>query len=61
MFFFEAMWSDIDLYHAVRDFTTDNVSFPGEEVRGFVRGLVSAILCFWFLVLCADVGFGWLG
>jgi len=34
------MWNDIDLYQAVRDFTTDNVSFPGEKVREFIRELV---------------------
>lgn len=35
------MWNDIDLYHAVRDFTTDPVSFPGEDVRAFIHELVS--------------------
>lgn len=35
------MWNDIDLYHAFRDFTTDPVSFPGEEVRSFIQELVS--------------------
>ena len=34
------MWNDIDLYHAVRDFTTDPVFFPAEEVRAFIRELV---------------------
>jgi alpha-glucosidase len=34
------MWNDIDLYHAYRDFTTDPVSFPAEEVRAFIRDLV---------------------
>lgn len=37
----EVMWNDIDLYHAYRDFTTDPVSFPAEEVRAFIRDLVS--------------------
>lgn len=34
------MWNDIDLYHAVRDFTSDPVSFPAEEMRAFIRELV---------------------
>ena len=34
------MWNDIDLYHAVRDFTTDPISFPAEEVRAFIQDLV---------------------
>lgn len=34
------MWSDIDLYHAIRDFTSDPVSFPGDEVRAFIGELV---------------------
>ena len=37
----EVMWNDIDLYHALRDFTSDPVSFPGEEMRAFIRELVS--------------------
>ncbi|KAI0354750.1 hypothetical protein OH77DRAFT_1548060 [Trametes cingulata] len=36
----ETMWNDIDLYQAARDFTTDPVSYPPEEVREFIRGLV---------------------
>ncbi|KAF7313029.1 Glycoside hydrolase family 31 protein [Mycena kentingensis (nom. inval.)] len=35
----ETMWSDIDLYHAVRDFTSDPVSYAGEDMRSFIRGL----------------------
>jgi hypothetical protein len=35
------MWNDIDLYHAVRDFTTDPVSFPVSEVKAFTDQLVS--------------------
>ncbi len=35
------MWNDIDLYHAYRDFTTDPNSFPLDEVRKFIAGLVS--------------------
>lgn len=42
------MWNDIDLYHAVRDFTTDPVTFPGEEVRSFIRELVSILFVVWF-------------
>ena len=34
------MWNDINLYHAVRDFTSDPVSFPAEEMRAFIRDLV---------------------
>lgn len=34
------MWNDIDLYHAVRDFTSDPTSFPGDEVRAFIAELV---------------------
>ena len=37
----EVMWNDIDLYHALRDFTSDPVSFPREEMRAFIRELVS--------------------
>ena len=36
----EVMWNDIDLYHDYRDFTTDPVSFPAEEMRSFIRELV---------------------
>ena len=34
------MWNDIDLYLAYRDFTSDPVSFPPEEMRDFIRELV---------------------
>lgn len=34
------MWNDIDLYHAVRDFTTDPVSYPISEVKAFIEELV---------------------
>lgn len=37
----EVMWNDIDLYHAVRDFTSDPVTFPGDEMRAFIRELAS--------------------
>ena len=36
----EVMWNDIDLYHALRDFTTDPVSFPADEMRAFIGELV---------------------
>lgn len=36
------MWNDIDLYHAFRDFTSDPVSFPGDQVRAFIQELVSS-------------------
>ena len=35
------MWNDIDLYHALRDFTTDPVSFPTDEVGAFIDELVN--------------------
>ncbi|RDB29943.1 Alpha-glucosidase [Hypsizygus marmoreus] len=35
----EVMWNDIDLYHAVRDFTTDPVTYPGVGMRAFTRAL----------------------
>ncbi|KDR73230.1 hypothetical protein GALMADRAFT_251812 [Galerina marginata CBS 339.88] len=35
----EVMWNDIDLYHAVRDFTNDPVSFPTDEMKTFIREL----------------------
>ncbi|KIP03540.1 glycoside hydrolase family 31 protein [Phlebiopsis gigantea 11061_1 CR5-6] len=35
----EVMWNDINLYHAVRDFTSDPVSFPGEDMRAFIQEL----------------------
>ena len=41
---FTVQWTDIDLYHAYRDFTTDPVSFPPEEVASFISDLVSDIL-----------------
>ncbi|OCH87271.1 hypothetical protein OBBRIDRAFT_736445 [Obba rivulosa] len=37
----EVMWNDIDLYHAVRDFTTDPVTFPAEEVRALIQELTA--------------------
>ncbi|KAI0089781.1 glycosyl hydrolases family 31-domain-containing protein [Irpex rosettiformis] len=37
----EVMWNDINLYHALRDFTTDPVSFPVEEVRAFIEDLAA--------------------
>jgi len=40
------MWNDIDLYHAFRDFTSDPVSFPGEEMRAFIRELVRPTAAF---------------
>ncbi|KAF5346407.1 hypothetical protein D9758_012761 [Tetrapyrgos nigripes] len=35
----EVMWNDIDLYHALRDFTSDPINFPAEEVRSFIQEL----------------------
>ncbi|KJA17650.1 glycoside hydrolase family 31 protein [Hypholoma sublateritium FD-334 SS-4] len=37
----EVMWNDIDLYHAVRDFTSDPVSFPASEMKAFIEELKS--------------------
>ncbi|KAJ8579965.1 hypothetical protein M405DRAFT_869826 [Rhizopogon salebrosus TDB-379] len=37
----EVQWNDIDLYHAYRDFTTDPVSFPADELRAFVQELAA--------------------
>lgn len=37
------MWNDIDLYHAYRDFTTDPVSYPAEDMRNFISELASAL------------------
>ena len=34
------MWNDIDLYHAIHDFTSDPTSFSGDEVRAFIGELV---------------------
>ncbi|KAJ6454358.1 glycosyl hydrolases family 31-domain-containing protein [Mycena sanguinolenta] len=35
----EVMWNDIDLYHSFRDFTSDPVSFPPQEMRAFIQEL----------------------
>jgi hypothetical protein len=37
-----AQWNDIDLYQAYRDFTTDIINFPGDEVRAFIAELHAA-------------------
>ncbi|RPD82758.1 hypothetical protein L226DRAFT_450295 [Lentinus tigrinus ALCF2SS1-7] len=37
----EVMWNDIDLYHAFRDFTSDPVSFPTDEMKSFIQELAS--------------------
>lgn len=36
----EAMWNDIDVYHSLRDFTSDPISYPGDQMRDFIRNLV---------------------
>ena len=36
----ETMWNDIDVYHAYRDFTTDPVNFPADEMKAFIAELV---------------------
>ncbi|KAF8884147.1 glycosyl hydrolases family 31-domain-containing protein [Infundibulicybe gibba] len=38
----EVMWNDIDLYHAVRDFTSDPITFPGNDVRAFTQELYAS-------------------
>ncbi|KAF7966062.1 hypothetical protein HWV62_40232 [Athelia sp. TMB] len=35
------IWNDIDLYHDLRDFTTDLINFPGGEMREFINELKS--------------------
>ncbi|KII83953.1 glycoside hydrolase family 31 protein [Plicaturopsis crispa FD-325 SS-3] len=35
----EVMWNDIDVFHSLRDFTSDPVSFPGDEMRVFIQNL----------------------
>ncbi|KAI0364938.1 hypothetical protein BV20DRAFT_1039183 [Pilatotrama ljubarskyi] len=37
----EVMWNDIDLYHALRDFTTDPGSFPADQMKGFIGELTA--------------------
>lgn len=36
---FQVIWNDIDLYHAYRDFTTDPVRYPAEDMRDFISEL----------------------
>ena len=40
---FKVIWSDIDLYHAYRDFTTDPVRYPAEDMGDFISELVSVL------------------
>ncbi|KAL4070257.1 glycoside hydrolase family 31 protein [Scleroderma citrinum] len=37
----EVQWNDIDLYHAFRDFTTDPVTFPTDQMKAFIEGLAA--------------------
>ncbi|KZV75263.1 glycoside hydrolase family 31 protein [Peniophora sp. CONT] len=37
----EVMWNDIDLYHDLRDFTSDPVRFPPEAMRSFIQSLAA--------------------
>jgi alpha-glucosidase len=41
----ETQWTDIDLFHALRDFTTDPITFPLEEVIELITELVISFLC----------------
>ena len=65
------MWNDIDLYHAYRDFTTDPVRYPAEDMRDFISELAGVFApSYWVLVdactvvdrkrttLCANRGCG---
>ena len=36
-----AIWNDIDLYHALRDFTTDPETFQPDLMREFLRELAA--------------------
>src|SRR5882757_4125172 len=36
---FPVIWNDIDLYLAYRDFTTDPVRYPAEDIRDFISEL----------------------
>lgn len=38
---FEVIWNDIDLYHAYRDFTTDPIRYPAEDLRALISELAS--------------------
>jgi alpha-glucosidase len=40
------MWNDLELYHDYRDFTVDPVKFSANEMRDFIRNLVSPISSF---------------
>lgn len=42
----EAMWNDIDVYHSLRDFTSDPISYPGDQMRDFIRNLVRLTIMF---------------
>lgn len=48
------MWNDIDLYHAFRDFTTDPVSFPINDVKDFIDELVCLIFSSRIAVFISD-------
>ncbi|EIM91809.1 uncharacterized protein STEHIDRAFT_151169 [Stereum hirsutum FP-91666 SS1] len=37
----ETIWNDIDVYHSLRDFTSDPISYPGDQMREFIANLTA--------------------
>ena len=55
----ETMWNDIDVYHAYRDFTTDPVSFPADQMKAFIEELVRRLaLCSQGVLYGSNVSLG---
>ncbi|KAG9311232.1 glycoside hydrolase family 31 protein [Chiua virens] len=54
----EVQWNDIDLYHAYRDFTTDPVRFPAEEVYQLIEQLYILSGLISIDIPIVDVGLG---
>ena len=48
------MWNYTDLHHAVRGFISNTATFPGDEMRAFIRELVRNPLA--FLLTCFSIG-----